>query len=184
MGTSSARKPAPRATPHHRPRNEQTWIGDAPTWYRVDKFSERAAELADGHYSRQTIGSNQVLPPGETLLLLTPDTESVWGVCHNMEPASDAKRWRVSIFHREGGLQASALIEEATSMTLDYWPRKYGWPAVPLTTEVDADLTKRKRDPGRCFRRAGWELWSTLRLFVFVAPGERARLGIQGPVMR
>ncbi len=162
----------------------QQWLGDAPMWERVTKWNESACKLADNHYSRQSVGSNQALPPGETLLMLTPSRDAVWGAVHNMEPGSPAKRWRVSIFRREGGRRSSDLIQEATRMTLDYWARHYRMPEVPLMTEVDADLTRRKRDPGRCFHKAGWELWSTRRLFVFVAPGERARCGLSGPIAR
>lgn len=43
----------------------QLWIGEAPMWFRVDKFDKRAARLADRHYSRQTIGSSQCLGPGQ-----------------------------------------------------------------------------------------------------------------------
>lgn len=154
-------------------------------WHRVNKWSKRAAELADRHYSRQTIGSDQVLGPGETLLLLTPTSDAVWGVVHNMEPASDRMRWRVTIFRNESVSRSSSLIEVATTMTLEAWPRRYErLPTEPLMTEVNAEKTRRKRDPGRCFRRAGWELWSRRDLYFFVAPGERARLNMQGPVLR
>lgn len=51
---------------------------------------------------------------------------------------------------------SSALIKEATTMTVDFWRRKHGIPSVPLTTEVNPDATRRKRDPGRCFIKAGW----------------------------
>ena len=82
-------------------------------------------------------------------------------------------------------MRASDLIVEATKHTLAYWPRAYGrLPDVPLTSEVNAAKVRHKRDPGRCFRKAGWELWSRGKLLVFIAPGERARLNIQGPVLR
>lgn len=164
----------------------QLWLAEAPTWYRIDKFlSDELIEFVDDHYSRQTPGSDQILPPGETLLLQASAGIAVWGVVHNFDPGQDdTKRWRCSIFRNVGGGLSSLLIMEATAMTLDYWPRHYGWPSVPLTTEVDPNKTRRKRDPGRCFRRAGWELWSKLDLFVFIAPGERARVGLQGPVCK
>lgn len=73
-----------------------------PVWERVTKFSRRAVELARDHYSRQSPDSDQVLPPGETLLMLTPDQESVWGVVHNLDPIGN-RRWRCTIFRRQGG---------------------------------------------------------------------------------
>jgi hypothetical protein len=38
-------------------------------------------------------------------------------------------------------------------------PPRAKWPDVPelgIVTFVDAAKTRRKRDPGRCYRRAGW----------------------------
>lgn len=116
--------------------------------------------------------------------MLTPDALAEWGVVHNMEPRSETKQWRCTIFRNEGGRRSSELVAAATATTLDYWPRKYGWPAVPLRTEVDPEKTRAKRDPGRCFRRAGWEPWGWTEsgLLVLIAPGERARINLQGPV--
>lgn len=48
-------------------------------------------------------------------------------------------------------------MREATRLTQARWARVYGWANTPpLTTEVDPDKTRRKRDPGRCFLKAGW----------------------------
>jgi hypothetical protein len=83
---------------------EQMWLDTPPTWHRVDKFlSARLIALVDRHYSRQTAGSDQILPPGATLLLATTDERAVWGVIRNMEPRSPTMRWRCSIFRNEGG---------------------------------------------------------------------------------
>ena len=46
-------------------------------WDIVTKFDPRAAALADRHYSRRKIGSPQFMPPGETLVLLTPDARAL-----------------------------------------------------------------------------------------------------------
>lgn len=165
----------------------QLWLDEPPTWFRVDKFSERASTMYDRHYSRQTVGSDQCLAPGRTLLMLTGDESAVWGAVHNMEPGhtDGRKQWRNAIFRREGGQQASELIIAATLLTFGYWIRTYGGlPAEPFTSEVDKDLTRPKRDPGRCYRRAGWELWSKRSRYLFIAPGERARVGLQGPVLK
>lgn len=49
------------------------------------------------------------------------------------------------------------MVREATGLTYAHWAERYGHvPSTPLTTEVDPRRTRRKRDPGRCFRRAGW----------------------------
>lgn len=83
---------------------------------------------------------------------------AVWVACHNFEPGkTDTRRWRCTVFRREGGPRASALIEVATAFTYDHWRRNYAWPSVPLETEVDPAKVRHKRDPGRCFVRAGWK---------------------------
>jgi hypothetical protein len=74
-------------------------------------------------------------------------------------PQRGGHRWRVTLFHREprATLIASQLVRLATADTFAYWRSHYGAiPTVPLTTEVDPGLVRHKRDPGRCFLRAGW----------------------------
>lgn len=108
---------------------------------------------------------------GKTFVMLTRDARAVWGVIENMDPAG-APRWRCSIFRNEGPILSSDLVREATSRTYAYWSRHYGGhPAVPLTTEIDPGKTRRKRDPGRCFLRAGWKRIGEVRgLVVLEAP--------------
>lgn len=161
-------------------------LGDFGRWQRVTKFDQRARRIADRHYSRQSVGSPQFMPNGKTLVLLSDDGRAVWGVCENLppNPPGAAPRWRCTIFRNEGAGLSSALIREATEKTLDYWTRHYGGAPhrVPLTTEIDPSKTRPKRDPGRCFRRAGWFLCAAYPprngLVVLVAPFERVRLNL------
>lgn len=141
-------------------------------WAAVDRCHPAARALADRHYSRQTPGAVDFLPPGRTLALITHDQRAVWGAVENLDPAGNP-RWRVTIFRREGGARASELVTEATHTTAAYWRRHYGrLPSVPLQTEVDPAQTRRKRDPGRCFRRAGWTVVDERRgLVILQAPG-------------
>lgn len=126
------------------------------TWRPVSKADVHARELADRHYSRQTRGSPQFMPPGPTLVLLTHDARAVWGVALNLDPMGTL-RWRCTIFRNEGPVRSSDLVREATALTFSLWRSEHGeLPSVPLTTEVDPEKTRRKRDPGRCFLRAGW----------------------------
>ncbi len=140
-------------------------------WHPVLRTDVRARELADRHYSRQTPGAVDFMANGRTLVLLTDCARAVWGAIENLDPAG-GQRWRVSIFRNEGAGRSSDLIREATDRTFLYWRRHYGaTPAVPLTTEVDPAKTRRKRDPGRCFLRAGWRRLGVVRgLVVFQAP--------------
>lgn len=59
-----------------------------------------------------------------------------------------------SAFRNEGPHLSSDLILEAVAATR--W--RYGdAPAMGMVTFVDTAKTKRKRDPGRCYRRAGFQ---------------------------
>lgn len=135
------------------------------------------------HYSRQTPGAADFMANGRTFVLVGRDDLSVWGVIENTAPVppqllaayrrgeyAPAQRWRCSIFRRDpasSGPVASEMVRSATEVTYARWFRasyrhSRGGPRwvmpVPLTTEIDPTKTRRKRDPGRCFRRAGWEV--------------------------
>ena len=142
-------------------------------WHQVARCDTRARRLADRHYSRQTVGAQEFMASGRTLVMLTDDALAVWGAIENLDPVGN-RRWRVSIFRNEGDTLSSELVAEATERTLAYWRRRYGGlPPVPLTTEVDPDLTRAKRDPGRCFLRAGWRRMEFRNgLWVLQAPQE------------
>jgi|SRR4051812_41984158 hypothetical protein len=140
------------------------------TWLKVKRTDRRARALADRHYSRQTVGAVDFMASGRTFVLLTPEGDAVWGAIENLDPAG-GRRWRCSIFRNEGPRRSSDLIRAATERTYDYWRRRFGLPSVPLTTEVDPAKTRRKRDPGRCFRKAGWRVVREARgLVVLQAP--------------
>jgi len=138
------------------------------TWMRVTKFDARALALADRHYSRQRRGSRQFMPPGKTLVLLTPDANAVFGVCSNLDPRG-REQFRCTIFRNESELLSSDLVRAASAIAAE-WALDNGVIAT-LTTEIDPKLVRRKRDPGRCFRRAGWYVVGASR-------GHRHRGGI------
>ena len=124
-------------------------------WTRVHKKDARARELADRHYSRQTVGAEDFMPPGRVLVLVTPCGRATWGAVENLDPVG-AVRWRVTIFRNEGAGLSSTLIVEATDRTRAWWRRHYGAiPAAPLRTEIDPARV-RSSNPGFCFLCAGW----------------------------
>lgn len=151
------------------------------TWWRIDRDDPRALALVDGtglfeglgpHYSRQTPGAAEFIGPGKTFVLLTENGRAVWSVCEALDPVGEL-RWRCTCFRNEGGGLSSDLVREATLLTYEYWERRWrGRPPVPLRTEVNPKKTRRKRDPGRCFRKAGWSVVgeSTNGLIVLEAP--------------
>lgn len=58
-----------------------------------------------------------------------------------------------SLFRNEGAGLSSDLIREALAATRSNWP---DLPALGMITFVDADKVRPKRDPGRCYLRAGF----------------------------
>jgi hypothetical protein len=128
-------------------------------WCRSNRADPRALPLADRHYNRQKVGSPQFVPPGRCLVLLTDDADALWVTSW---PIATYVRhaWAgamvCSLFRREPTCphRASDLIAAAVAATRAHWP---DLPALGMVTFVDPVKTRRKRDPGRCYRRAGWE---------------------------
>lgn len=125
-------------------------------WHLSHRADSKAVEIANRHYNRQKIGTPQFMPPGRCLVLWMPG--AVWGsswplaeyVKHQWGGA-----WICSLFRNEGAGLSSELITEAVAATRWFWGEP---PSIGFVTFVDRDKTRRKRDPGRCYRRAGWEV--------------------------
>lgn len=129
-------------------------------WRYSWRADPRAAPLADRHYNRQSPGSAQFVPPGACLVLLTDDADALW-VTSWPKPEYVQHAWAgamvCSLFRREPECpyRASDLIVAATAATYAYWGELDDR---GIVTFVDPSKTRRKRDPGRCYRRAGWSV--------------------------
>lgn len=128
------------------------------TWLRVTKFDPRSAALADRHYSRRKVGSPQFMPPGETVILLTPAADAVFG-WWRPHPASGLcamnglDGWTCTIFRNEGRTRSSDLILLAEEELLDT-----GTSVGPdgfITYVWDSRVSS--ANPGYCFKCAGWK---------------------------
>jgi hypothetical protein len=126
-------------------------------WKLSDRADPATVALADNHYSRQKPGSPQFVPPGRCVVLLSTDGQSVWV---SGWPFAEYVRhawagaWTNPMFRREGGdMVASKMIREAIAATRWRWGDP---PDLGMVTFVDASKVKHKRDPGRCYRRAGF----------------------------
>ncbi len=123
-------------------------------WSLSHRADPAAVAIADRHYNRQKVGTPQFVPPGRCVVLLAP--KAVWVT--SWQFAEYVKHrwpgaWVNSCFRREGGELASDMIRDALAAT------RYQWPEVPdlgLVSFIDADKVRRKRDPGRCYIRAGF----------------------------
>lgn len=125
-------------------------------WRLSHRFDPRARALADRHYNRQKIGTPQFVPPGRCLVLLTKDADALWVTSWPFAEFTKhewAGAWVNSLFRNESSALASELIREAVARTRGKWPNV---PALGMVTFVDAAKVKHKRDPGRCYLRAGF----------------------------
>ena len=128
-------------------------------WRLSDRAEPAAVRIADRHYNRQKPGTPQYVPPGSCLALMSNDGLSVWVT--SWPKAEYVKHawpgaWVNSLFRREGGeYQASDMIREAVAITRGHWATA---PRLGMVTFVDPRKVRRKRDPGRCYLRAGFKL--------------------------
>lgn len=127
-------------------------------WRISHRADPRAVCLADRHYNRQKPGTPQFVPPGRCLVLLTPEANALWVsswpiaeyVKHEWHGA-----WICSCFRNEGPHLSSDLIRQAVAVTRWHWGDP---PPQGFVTFVDAEKVRHKRDPSRCYRRAGWSV--------------------------
>ena len=104
--------------------------------HRADRFSR---DIADRHYNRQKVGTQQFVPPGRCLVLKaeTPSGRAFWVtswpfaeyVKHAWPGA-----WVCSAFRNEGAWPASSLITQAAQATRAKWPDV---PALGMITFLD-----------------------------------------------
>lgn len=126
-------------------------------WQRVTKFDPRTAALADRHYSRRKVGSEQFMPPGQTVILLSDDERAVFG-WWRPDPASGIKAmngldgWTCTIFRNEGQRRSSDMIL-AAEIALVATGCGCG-PSGFITYVWDSRV--RSVNPGFCFKQAGW----------------------------
>ncbi len=124
------------------------------TWALSNRAAPAARDIADRHYNRQKVGADQFVPPGRCLVLLQPRALWVtsWPFAEYVKHAWPGA-WVCSLFRNEGDDLSSHLIVEAVRNTRWHWPQI---PEAGLVTFVDPGKTRRKRDPGRCFIKAGF----------------------------
>lgn len=127
-------------------------------WHESWRADPAARDIADRHYNRQNVGAPQFVPPGRCVVLSIPAVAfwvTSWPFAEYVMHAWPGA-WVCSAFRNERGDEhrSSDLITEAIAATRFYWtPPREG-----MVTFVDESKTRRKRDPGRCFRRAGFHV--------------------------
>jgi hypothetical protein len=131
--------------------------GDPMRWALSHRADPDVVPLADRHYNRQKIGSPQFAPPGRCVVLKTPALNAFWITSW---PFAEYVRhawagaWVCSAFRNESEHLSSLLILDAVAATRHVYGDA---PPLGMITFVDASKTRRKRDPGRCYLRAGFK---------------------------
>jgi hypothetical protein len=127
-------------------------------WELSHRADRAAVEIADRHYNRQKPGTPQFVPPGRCVVFVATNRRAIWVtswpfaeyVKHAWKGA-----WVNTCFRNEGAGLSSTLIREAVAAT------RWLWPDVPkegIVTFIDPTKIRHKRDPGRCYRKAGFAL--------------------------
>lgn len=132
-------------------------------WERVNRRDRRAIALADRHYSRTVVGAPQVGGAGFLTILVTPAGDAAWIArrCRTNEDGTGfgqvhgwSGAWENTMFRNESVVLSSTLIREAVAITRWVFGDP---PPLGMVTFVNADLTRHKRDPGRCYLKAGFK---------------------------
>lgn len=127
-------------------------------WYLSHRADPRAIPVADRHYSRQKPGTPQFVPPGKCVVLLTECATALWVTSWPLAEYVKhawAGAWICSLFRNEAPELhlSSDLIREAVAATRAIYGEP---PAQGMVTFIDTSKTRKKRDPGRCYRKAGF----------------------------
>lgn len=132
-------------------------------WIEVSKCDRLALELARPHYSRAKPDSKELGPPGQKIVLVGCDGRALWG-SHRPAPWCGILRMdgfeghSCFIFRNDGGPLSSLIIREAVAYT------GIKWGPAAFITYVAIDKVKHKRDPGRCFIKAGFKkIWISVK---------------------
>ncbi len=125
-------------------------------WQLSHRADDDTRQIADRHYNRQKVGTPQFVPPGRCLVLVADGAFWVtsWPFAEYVKHAWPGA-WVCSAFRNERPdlYLSSDLIRAAVSVS------RWRWPDVPdlgMITFVDTAKTRHKRDPGRCYRKAGF----------------------------
>ena len=133
--------------------NEQPYLfAPSDLWIPIRDGNVTAISIFKRHYTARTTRKiEQFIGPGEKMALVTVDALALFAW---RKFISDAGEVGVNccVFRNEGTpvARSSELIAAAMVMA---WQR---WPLERLYTYVDPSKVKHKRDPGRCFIRAGF----------------------------
>jgi len=121
-------------------------------WIPIRDGNTTAMSLFKRHYTARAFRKIfQLVGPGEKTLLLTPDARALFA-WRKFKSDNGQVGVNCAVFRNEGSTsgRSSELIRLANEIA---WQR---WPGERLYTYVDPKKVRHKRDPGRCFLKAGY----------------------------
>jgi hypothetical protein len=123
-------------------------------WRISDRYDPALVALADRHYSRQKPGTPQCIPPGTYVALVCADRTAGWVTSWPLYRQDEWRgAWINTLFRKEGDGLASDMIRAAVAHTRHRFPQV---PPLGMVTFVNPRQVRHKRDPGRCYRKAGF----------------------------
>ncbi len=130
-------------------------------WHISHRADPAVVPLADRHYSRQTPGAPQFVPPGRCLVLTTADIGAYWVTSW---PFAEYVRhawagaWICSAFRRERGPRASEMIRGAVAATRAHYgePPSLGMVTFLDRSKVRPTMVRGRKTWGRTWMLAGF----------------------------
>lgn len=123
------------------------------TWIEMKDGNASCRAMYRRHYSRYVYADGRspalFVGPGFKVVLMTPDAKALF-VWRKFRDLRDEEGVNCAVFRNEGAGVASELITAADEIA---WEK---WPGERLYTYVNAEKVQHKRQPGRCFLKAGW----------------------------
>ena len=124
-------------------------------WELSHRFDPRAVKLANRHYNRQKPLTNQFVPPGRCIVLLSTNADALWTSSFPMFARHAwVGSWVCTLFRNESPILSSKLITEALAVTRWLWGEP---PSLGMITFINPARIKPTQKPGWCFRKAGWK---------------------------
>jgi hypothetical protein len=115
-------------------------------------FDQEMRILADRHYSRRTVGARQFLYSGRKLVIRNAEGTMLfgWVWCNEELRLDRQKGYNCAIFRNESDRRSSDIILECEALAYAKWGLNR------VFTYVDPGKI-RSKNPGCCFKKAGWK---------------------------
>lgn len=124
---------------------------------RTKRCDPECAELADRHYSRQTVGAREFVGNGRPLVLRDAAGAVVfaWLWCREGMRKDGEEGYNCTIFRNESNERASDLIRQAEQLAVEKWGAGRAFTYIN-PRKVAPTMVRSHPVWGFCFYKAGW----------------------------